>query len=137
MHPVRIILLALLLLASALAQSAELRIALVIGNSSYAAAPLANPANDAKMIGETLTGLGFEVIARRDGDQVTMKRAIQEFGARLEQAGPDAVGLFYYAGHGVQLNGRNRLNIVILDACRNNPFARSMRSAGCRQAKLH
>ena len=106
--------------------------------------------------------LGFDVIARRNADQITMKRAIQEFGSRLEKAGPGAVGLFYYAGHGVQLNGRNylipttahidregdveieavsadwvieqmryarnRLNIVILDACRNNPFTRSMRS---------
>src|SRR6202012_1935953 len=115
------------------------------------------------MIGETLGSLGFEVIARRNADQNTMKRAIQEFGARLEKAGPAAVGLFYYAGHGVQLNGKNYLipttaqieregdveieavsadwvleqmphapkglNVVILNACRNNPFVRSMRSA--------
>ena len=142
--------------------SAETRIALVIGNSDYSSGPLPNPANDAKMISETLGNLGFEVISRRNADQNTMKRAIQEFGARLEKAGPAAVGLFYYAGHGVQLNGRNylipttaqidregdveieavsadwvieqmryarnRLNIVILDACRNNPFTRSMRS---------
>jgi formylglycine-generating enzyme required for sulfatase activity len=158
----RLLLLALALLTPALAQAAEIRIALVIGNSDYASGPLANPANDAKMIGDTLASLGFEVIARRNADQTAMKRAIQEFGARLEQAGPGAVGLFYYAGHGLQLNGRNylipttarieregdveieavsadwvieqmryarnRLNIVILDACRNNPFARSMRS---------
>jgi len=108
------------------------------------------------------TRIALDVIARRNADQTAMKRAIQEFGARLEKAGPDSVGLFYYAGHGVQLNGRNylipttarieregdveieavsadwvieqmryarnRLNIVILDACRNNPFTRSMRS---------
>jgi formylglycine-generating enzyme required for sulfatase activity len=151
-----------MLLASAAATAAETRIALVIGNSDYSSGPLPNPANDAKMIGDTLSKLGFEVIARRNADQNTMKRAIQEFGARLEKAGPAAVGLFYYAGHGVQLNGRNylipttaqieregdveieavsadwvieqmryarnRLNIVILDACRNNPFTRSMRS---------
>jgi formylglycine-generating enzyme required for sulfatase activity len=153
---------ALLALASAGASAAETRIALVIGNSEYSSGPLPNPANDAKMIGDTLSSLGFEVIARRNADQNTMKRAIQEFGARLEKGGPAAVGLFYYAGHGVQLNGRNylipttaqieregdveieavsadwvieqmryarnRLNIVILDACRNNPFTRSMRS---------
>jgi formylglycine-generating enzyme required for sulfatase activity len=153
---------ALALSGSAVAAAAEPRIALVIGNSEYASGPLPNPANDAKMIGETLGNLGFEVIARRNADQNTMKRAIQEFGSRLEKAGPGAVGLFYYAGHGVQLNGRNylipttaqidregdveieavsadwvieqmryarnRLNIVILDACRNNPFTRSMRS---------
>jgi formylglycine-generating enzyme required for sulfatase activity len=158
---IRLTLFALIALGSA-AAAAETRIALVIGNSEYSSGPLPNPANDAKMIAETLGNLGFEVIARRNADQNTMKRAIQEFGARLEKAGPAAVGLFYYAGHGVQLNGRNylipttaqidregdveieavsadwvieqmryarnRLNIVILDACRNNPFTRSMRS---------
>jgi uncharacterized caspase-like protein/formylglycine-generating enzyme required for sulfatase activity len=159
---IRFALLALTVFGSAAAISAENRIALVIGNSDYSSGPLPNPANDAKMIGATLSNLGFEVIARRNADQNTMKRAIQEFGSRLEKAGPSAVGLFYYAGHGVQLNGRNylipttaqieregdveieavsadwvieqmryarnRLNIVILDACRNNPFTRSMRS---------
>jgi formylglycine-generating enzyme required for sulfatase activity len=159
---IRLVLLAVTVFASASAMSAETRIALVIGNSDYVSGPLPNPANDAKMIGETLNNLGFEVIARRNADQNTMKRAIQEFGSRLEKAGPAAVGLFYYAGHGVQLNGRNylipataqieregdveieavsadwvieqmryarnRLNIVILDACRNNPFTRTMRS---------
>jgi formylglycine-generating enzyme required for sulfatase activity len=158
----RFALFALIALTSAAASAAETRIALVIGNSEYSSGPLPNPANDAKMISETLSSLGFEVIARRNADQNTMKRAIQEFGARLEKGGPAAVGLFYYAGHGVQLNGRNylipttaqieregdveieavsadwvieqmryarnRLNIVILDACRNNPFTRSMRS---------
>jgi formylglycine-generating enzyme required for sulfatase activity len=141
--------------------AAENRIALVIGNSDYESGPLSNPANDAKLMGDSLANLGFEVIERRNADQNAMKRAIQEFGARLEKAGPDSVGLFYYAGHGVQLNGRNylipttarieregdveieavgadwvieqmryarnRLNIVILDACRNNPFTRSLR----------
>jgi formylglycine-generating enzyme required for sulfatase activity len=159
---IRLILLTAAILASNALQAEETRIALVIGNSDYASGPLPNPANDAKLIGEALTGLGFDVIARRNADQVTMKRAIQEFGSRLEKAGPGAVGLFYYAGHGVQLSGRNylipttaridregdveieavsadwvieqmryarnRLNIVILDACRNNPFTRSMRS---------
>ena len=151
-----------MLLACGAVAAAETRIALVIGNSEYSSGPLPNPANDAKLIGDELTELGFEVIARRNADQMTMKRAIQEFGSRLEKAGPSAVGLFYYAGHGVQLSGRNylipttarieregdveieavsadwvieqmryarnRLNIVILDACRNNPFTRSMRS---------
>jgi formylglycine-generating enzyme required for sulfatase activity len=159
---IRLTLLILTILASALAQAAETRIALVIGNSDYSSGSLPNPANDAKLIGDALTSLGFDVIARRNADQITMKRAIQEFGSRLESAGPGAVGLFYYAGHGLQLSGRNylipttarieregdveieavsadwvieqmryarnRLNIVILDACRNNPFTRSMRS---------
>jgi hypothetical protein len=158
-----------LVLASALAH-AETRIALVIGNGAYGSSPLLNPPNDAKLIGDTLAALGFEVVVRRDADQATMKRALQDFGARLEKGGADAVGLFYYAGHGVQLNGRNyliptkanieregdveieavsadwvleqmryarnRLNIVILDACRNNPFVRSMRSADRGLAKM-
>ena len=162
MGVIRSTLLTLTILASALAQAAETRIALVIGNSDYSSGSLPNPANDAKLIGDALSSLGFDVIARRNADQITMKRAIQEFGSRLESAGPGAVGLFYYAGHGLQLSGRNylipttarieregdveieavsadwvieqmryarnRLNIVILDACRNNPFTRSMRS---------
>jgi formylglycine-generating enzyme required for sulfatase activity len=159
---IRLTLVMMAILASTALQAAETRIALVIGNSDYSSGPLPNPANDAKLIGDALTALGFDVIARRNADQTTMKRAIQEFGSRLETAGPSAVGLFYYAGHGVQLSGRNylipttaridregdveieavsadwvieqmryarnRLNIVILDACRNNPFTRSMRS---------
>ena len=162
MGSMRSILLIAAMLVSSAAQAAETRIALVIGNSDYSSGPLPNPANDAKLVGEALTSLGFDVIARRNADQITMKRAIQEFGSRLERAGPGSVGLFYYAGHGVQLSGRNylipttarieregdveieavsadwvieqmryarnRLNIVILDACRNNPFTRSMRS---------
>src|ERR1700730_6889594 len=106
---IRSTLLTVTILASALAQAAETRIALVIGNSDYSSGSLPNPANDAKLIGDALTSLGFDVIARRNADQITMKRAIQEFGSRLESAAPGAVGLFYYAGHGLQLSGRNYL----------------------------
>jgi hypothetical protein len=164
------LILSLCLLLPHLLWAAEPRIALVIGNGRYSSSPLINPPNDAQLVGDTLSKLGFEVIARRNSDQAGMKRAIQEFGERLERAGPDAVGLFYYAGHGVQLNGRNylipvsanierdadvdieavsadwvmeqmryarnRLNIVILDACRNNPFVRSLRSADRGLAKM-
>jgi hypothetical protein len=164
MSRIRLALFTLVCLWSTASMAVETRIALVIGNSTYSSGSLPNPANDARMIGETLKGLGFEVIPRTNADQTTMKRAIQEFGARLEKAGPGAVGLFYYAGHGVQLNGknylipttaqieregdveieavsadwvieqmryaRNRLNIMILDACRNNPFIHNNRSLG-------
>jgi len=156
--------------ASGAALADDPRIALVIGNSEYRSAPLPNPVNDAHLMTSTLRALGFHVIERTDADQETMKRAIQEFGERLESAGPSAMGLFFYAGHGVQLNGRNyliptsavinregdmeieavsadwvlaqmryarnRLNLVILDACRNNPFARGLRSAGRGLAKM-
>lgn len=135
------------------------RLALVIGNGDYPNAPLKNPVNDAQDIAAALRALGFEVISRENVNQNDMKRAIREFGEKIRGA---AVGLFYYAGHGVQVNGenylipvdakveseqeveyecvkagfvmaqmdaaRNSMNIVILDACRNNPFARSFRS---------
>jgi hypothetical protein len=138
------------------------RIALVIGNSRYAAvAPLTNPRNDAELMARTLRSLGFQVTELIDADQNTMKQAMLNFGRALRD-GVDA-GLFYYAGHGVQANGINylipvdavikdqgeldlqavdvnaflrvmegsasRVNIVILDACRNNPFATGFRSA--------
>ncbi|WP_395019024.1 caspase family protein [Dongia sp.] len=141
----------------------EPRIALVIGNADYAdAIKLANPAKDAALIGATLERLGFEVILVTNAAQKPMQRAIVRFGDRLAEAGPNAVGLFYYAGHGLQLDGQNflvptdadisrevdveingvsadlilkqmayggsRVNIVILDACRNNPLARDFRS---------
>ncbi len=78
--------------------AAEPRVALVIGNSAYRDAPLANPANDARLMAETLRGLGFDVIEHIDADKKKMKLAIFELGDRLETAGKDAVGLFYYAG---------------------------------------
>ena len=148
----------------------DLRIALVIGNSRYKDAPLKNPANDARLMAKSLRKLGFQVLERVDVDQKGMKRAIQEFGDHLERAGAEAVGLFYYAGHGVQANGRNyliplgaeiqresdleiealranavlstmdyarnRLNFVIMDACRNNPYARSFRSTSRGLARM-
>jgi Caspase domain len=136
------------------------RVALVIGNSAYAVGRLRNPTHDARSMAETLRGLGFEVTHLQDLGLAGMKRALREFGGGLKGGG---VGLFYYAGHGVQVKGENYLipvdaapqsaqeveyealsadlvlaqlavnssgtNIVILDACRNNPFARGFRSA--------
>ena len=138
------------------------RQALVIGNLSYAhAGVLRNPANDAKAVGRTLEQLNFKVTTLADADERQMDQAIRNFGRRLR--GSNGVGLFYYAGHGMQIEGQNYLlptdinpsnefdvtydavpvgkllgqmqvaengmNIVILDACRNNPFARSFRSS--------
>ena len=91
----------------AAAAATEPRIALVIGNAAYPnIGRLRSPANDAKLMARTLRDLGFEVRQWLNADQRTMKRAIVDFGARLEKAGKDAVGLFYYAGHGVQCGGR-------------------------------
>ena len=144
---------------------AEPRLALVIGNADYGRdlGRLPNPANDAALMASTLSKLGFKVTRLVDADQKQMKRAISDFGSALMAAGPDAAGLFFYAGHGVQVAGENylvplhaeiakeadveieavqadwvlkqmefagnRLNIVILDACRNNPLSRSVRAA--------
>jgi uncharacterized caspase-like protein len=136
------------------------RHALVIGNAAYADAPLRNPVNDAQDVAQALREVGFQVTLLENQGQIEMKRAIQAFGRRLARG---SVGLFYYAGHGVQARGRNWLlpvdaqianeadveiwavetdavlsqmeeagsavNIVILDACRNTPFARGVRSA--------
>lgn len=140
--------------------AAERRVALVIGNGAYETAPLKNPVNDARDVAEALRGSGFDLIYKENLDQNGMKRAIREFGRKIQNGG---VALFYYAGHGIQVKGDNFLvpvdakvqteedveyetvdaglvlaqmdsaktsvNIVILDACRNNPFARSFRSA--------
>lgn len=143
----------------ALAQQKEQRVALVIGNSAYKDAPLKNAANDASDMAQALRELGFKVNLKTNAGQRQMKDAIRDFGQQLTKGG---VGLFYYAGHGVQYKGRNflvpigasiereahvedetvdaafvlaqmeearnRVNLVILDACRNNPFSRGFRS---------
>ena len=133
----------------------EKRLALVFGNSQYNnKAPLRNPVNDANLMEATLKDLGFDVIKRLDAKRDEMMGAIREFNEKL----PDYnIALFYYAGHGNQVDGKNYLiptdavlskpgdckfeaigidfiveeferypdntNIVILDACRDNPFA--------------
>src|SRR6266568_1273632 len=82
------------------------RVALVIGNGAYTNAPtLKNPPNDAALVGATLKGLGFEVLVATNKSQREMKQLIRDFGQRLRASG--GVGLFYFAGHGVQSNGHN------------------------------
>ncbi len=94
---------------------AQKRVALVIGNGNYTGvSPLANPPNDARLMAGTLRSLGFEVIEKIDASQKSMKRAVRAFGDLLEAGGDDAVGLFYYAGHGVQVKGANY--IIPVDA---------------------
>ncbi len=75
-----------LVLVLACESIAENRVALVIGNGSYAEAPLSNPPNDATLMAQTLRALGFEVAVHINSDQRTIKRAIQDFGRRLEHA---------------------------------------------------
>jgi hypothetical protein len=134
------------------------KIALVMGNGLYTDSPLKNPVNDAKDMREALKKLGFEVIFKANAGRKEMNAAIRDFGEKLLHGD---IGLFFYAGHGMQVKGinymipvnadikkedevpdeavsvdsvlrkmessKNNMNIVILDACRNNPFARSFR----------
>ncbi len=144
----------LITLAATAQAPGDVRIALVIGNAAYAGAPLANPVNDARAMGETLRTLGFKVIEIRDGSRAQMTDAVGLVQDSLK--GRQGVGLLYYAGHGLQMDARNymvpvdakvakagdiatqtvdvgsvisafrtagnRMNIVVLDACRDNPF---------------
>lgn len=94
-------------LAVAPPAAAEKRVALVVGNSAYANAPaLANPANDAADMARALTRLGFEVVLGRDLDKAQLDARVREFARALEGAD---VALLFYAGHGLQVAGRNYL----------------------------
>jgi hypothetical protein len=140
---------------SALAASDPSRIALVVGNNAYAAAPLANAGNDARAMADVLRQANFGVDLQVDASRATLAGAIDAFGKAV--AGSEVkLALFYYAGHGVQVDWRNYLLpvdvsvastediksrcidlghllghlsktkdkafVVILDACRDNPF---------------
>lgn len=83
------------------------RTALVIGNSNYDFSPLTNPTHDAKDIAALLKTLGFKVTLRVNATQEQMESSINEFGRTLSISG--GIGLFYYAGHGVQIDGQNYL----------------------------
>ena len=86
------------------------RIALVIGNGTYRGiSKLRNPPNDARLMAQTLRRLKFDVIEVIDANQKNMKRAVSRFSKKLKTSGEDSVGLFYFAGHGIQVDGRNYL----------------------------
>src|SRR5437764_7454503 len=89
------------------AQQAEKRIAFVVGDAAYQAAPLQTPANDAGLIAQTLQTAGFEVVGARDLDQAAFVNAWNDFLAKTQDAGPDAVAFVYLAGYGLQFNGEN------------------------------
>ncbi|WP_027550585.1 caspase family protein [Bradyrhizobium sp. Cp5.3] len=138
---------------------AEKRVALVIGNSAYKSAPrLANPVNDASLVGGMLKKAGFDQVEiKLDLNAAEMRRALRDFGGRAREAD---VAVVYYAGHGIELDGTNyliptdatletdsdvldetlpleralfavetakQLRLVILDACRDNPFSKTMK----------
>lgn len=137
--------------------------ALVIGNATYPASvgALRNPKNDADDMATTLTSLGFSVTKYTNLTRQQMEEALNQWGKTLRQ---DDIALFFYAGHGAEVQGQNylfpidanpqnemqvkyhalpvelltgwmehaqtRTNIILLDACRNNPFLRSFRNSG-------
>lgn len=137
------------------------RSALVIGNGAYRQQPLKNPVNDARAVAENLEKMGFKVLLRENPGMRETVEAIREFSTRSRNS---RVRLVFYAGHGVQVNGRNYLipvdsqiaaaeeiprksvdvtelverlsqfkdglNLVILDACRNNPFVEGGTAVG-------
>ncbi len=90
---------------------AEARIALVIGNSKYETVgwALENPENDARLMKSALESVGFQVTMLLNADEDEMEDAFAGHGRRLKQAGEDAVGLIYFAGHGIQSDGYNYL----------------------------
>ncbi|MBM4290479.1 MAG: caspase family protein [Deltaproteobacteria bacterium] len=146
------------------APASEEKFALVVGNGAYDEGRLVNPAQDALLMGETLKALGFTLVGGRahtDLKKDELSLHIIELGDQLKRT--RGVGLFYFAGHGMQIEGQNylipvgakldreefiriygvsmeevmgqmesaqnRLNLIILDACRNNPFTSAYRSA--------
>ncbi|MEZ5471339.1 MAG: caspase family protein [Marinicella sp.] len=145
---------------------AENRVALVIGNSNYSTimGKLPNPTNDAMDMTSALQELGFDVIQGIDVNKRRMTELVREFDGKLSSGDQSQnVGLFYYAGHGMEIDGSNylipvdanmdyqedaqyegislnkiisrmkytgnRLNMVVLDACRDNPLPKKSRSA--------
>jgi formylglycine-generating enzyme required for sulfatase activity len=100
-----------LMLAAAPAAHAEERIALLIGNQSYTSeiGRLANPHNDIALLEQALKGLGFEVSTLRDAGLAALHQALNAYARRVRVAGPNAVGFFYYSGHGAADAGTNYL----------------------------
>ncbi|MFD2182534.1 caspase family protein [Rhodoplanes azumiensis] len=132
----------------------EPRTALIVGNAAYGFAPLANPVNDATDVAAALRQSGFDVTLATNADQAALQAAVKRFTDTLKARG--GVGMFFFAGHGIQVGGENyivpvmakaptpeelraasvaasdvvdamtaagnALNIVVLDACRDNPL---------------
>ncbi len=148
--------------------STQTQIALVIGNGNYQYKPLTNTIHDAEDMASVLKKIGFQVTLKTNLNQIEMNRAISQFTQRLSQR--QAVGLFYFSGHGAQVDGKNyllpidnkkiedkfglesyaihadqliqrmeaasKLNIVILDACRDNPYRSVGKSIGKGLARM-
>ena len=158
MSKITLLLISLFIFQHIQATEIQARSALLIGNSNYKGdAFLANPINDAQDLAEVLSDLQFQVSHRQNLTRTEMNSAIEAFGKNLKAT--KGMGIFYYAGHGMQVDGENYLipiggaralfkagydldkntikasnilktleaaknavNIIILDACRDNPF---------------
>ncbi|MDE2384353.1 MAG: caspase family protein [Alphaproteobacteria bacterium] len=94
-------------LAPAKAADVEKRLALVIGNGSYAAKPLPTAANDAGLIAQTLQAAGFDVVGARDLDQASLRQSLHDFREKVQQSGPNTVALVYLNGYALQFEGAN------------------------------
>jgi uncharacterized caspase-like protein len=172
-------LLALAFLASQAVFATTSRVALVIGNADYSSSSvqsLKNPVSDARGISEALKNLKFQVLSLENANQATMENAFRAFGQKLKadaKTHDDVVALFYYSGHGAQVNGKNYLlsvssdtnydmtdakkrsgvvpltklfhalnvagkttNIVILDACRDNPPTKDVANKNTKSAVI-
>jgi uncharacterized caspase-like protein len=135
----------------------EERVALVIGNNTYRSAPLKNATNDARSMAEVLRNIGFNTTIRLNASKEDTLEALRNF---VKAEGKNVVKMLFYAGHGLQIKGRNYLlpvdvdglteetlatkaiditeilerlngdrsgvNIIVLDACRDNPFAANL-----------
>jgi uncharacterized caspase-like protein len=156
LRPIRALAVVALACAGCGALASEGRIALVVGNAAYPAAALNNPENDARLVAATLRQLGFDVSEHVNLGALEFRRVLREFARRARDE--EGVVVFYYAGHGMQIGGRDylvpvdvdlrdqdevrddavdvdelllrrlsssraRASIVILDACRDNPFS--------------
>lgn len=157
----RILVLALMMVMTALPARAGERVAIVIGNSAYGAVGrLPNPVRDATAMAAALRGHGFDVMVLADADRAGMDEALRAFRAKADAAD---IALVYFAGHGIEIDGTNYLiptdaklvdqrdvpsetisldmivrqisgakllKMVVLDACRNNPYLSRMVTIG-------
>jgi hypothetical protein len=139
------------------------KVAYLVGNQTYPASPLRTPVNDAKSLGDRLENLGFQTIVRVDATARQMEEGLVEFAKALQD---NEIGFIFFAGHGLQIEGKNyltavdtgfdeeydvkysslpldkvidvmekgvnRTSIIVLDACRNNPYERQWRGGEAR-----
>ena len=118
-------------------------VALVIGNAAYKNGPLATASNDAGLVAEALNSAGFEVVAGADLSQAEMRAAFRNFLTMVATAGPDVDALVYFAGYGLELDGKitcsqsmfdwSKLMMYQWSPCPSSPCASAYRNIRCKQ----